>query len=570
MDISGIGTTNDFFAFVTGPFNLTAFPFSANNVTLEAVGPAGTITLNLGNPLTKINDSGTGTLSFIAGGDINLLNTATSSIGKVNPDGSVSLFNHNLVMTAAGNINIDNSILQGARNLTIAADAAFKTANQNTFACPTPATCSLLGGNGTGMDGIGNVTMMGNHVISTGGDVTITGRDVSLWGKGGINALGVADPTIAPAGTNPSGQELTVAGTINLLNSGVISVQAGTSSASSRSGARLTAGTVNIGANGSPNNPMRLDIVGGDNSLGFATDNANDPLIELRQADAKIESLHDMFVYLRKDASVPDAFGNPTSLRILGGTATANNTGAPMLYVTALGALRAERIELVADGSLLIQGGTSVLQSSNALSVASAVLLAKDYKKITTNGLGSLVIKGGTAEVTSGNALKAQALAQLDPSELILDIAGNLVLQGGTGPLGSQTSARIDAGGNLLITTHGPAGMQYTYDDTQSGSRTLPGGVVMIGGGGSGIFDTANVPLQGTGVPITINTLNGGVLTRAFDFGRDDAVIQTGRNVFDQSLLNYLIFAANEAGATRRIRRGSKEDDDAGGGAACN
>lgn len=92
----------------------------------------------------------------------------------------------------------------------------------------------------------------------------------------------------------------------------------------------------------------------------------------------------------------------------------------------------------------------------------------------------------------------------------------------------------------------------------------------MIGGGGSGIFDAANVPLQGTGVPITINTLNGGVLTRAFDFGRDDAVIQTGRNVFDQSLLNYLIFAANEAGATRRIRSGSKEDDDAGGGAACN
>jgi hypothetical protein len=179
-----------------------------------------------------------------------------------------------------------------------------------------------------------------------------------------------------------------------------------------------------------------------------------------------------------------------------------------------------------------------------------------------------LGIKGGTAEVTLGNPLRAQALAQLDPSELILDIAGNLVLQGGIGPAGSLTSARIDAGGNLLITTHGPAAMQYTYTDTQFASRTLPGGVIMIGGGASGIFDAADVPLQGTGVPITINILNGGVLTRSFDFGRDDAVIQTGRNVFDQSLLNYLIFAANEAGA-RRIRRGSKDDDD-DAGAACN
>ena len=86
----------------------------------------------------------------------------------------------------------------------------------------------------------------------------------------------------------------------------------------------------------------------------------------------------------------------------------------------------------------------------------------------------------------------------------------------------------------------------------------------MIGGVGSGIFDKNFVPLTGLASPITFNV----AVVQTLDRGLGDAVIQTGRSVFDSSLLNYSIFAANEAAAARRLRRLST-DDDPGGAAAC-
>jgi hypothetical protein len=256
----------------------------------------------------------------------------------------------------------------------------------------------------------------------------------------------------------------------------------------------------------------------------------------------------------------------------MGGTTTATNNSGMTQYVTALGAVRATNITLNANGSILIEGGTTNLESASTLSATSALLLAETSKKLTTTGAGSVVVKGGTANVNpalgSVSASNAQALGLLDPSDLTLDIGGSLVLQGGigTGPSGSVTAARIDAGGNILITTHGATA--YTFSDTQIGLRSVPGGAIIIGGTGSGIFDAANIPLSGGGPPIQILTLGGGTLTKVLDRGRDDAVIQTGRNVFDSSLLNYVIFAANDAATARRLRRGTS-DDEVGGAAAC-
>lgn len=101
------------------------------------------------------------------------------------------------------------------------------------------------------------MTLQGNHVVSTGGDVTIRGADFSMLGgnQGDMS------------GQSPNGQELTASGTINLLNSGVITVQAGTADATSAAGARMAGSTINIGGVGS--NPIRMLVQGGiNNNLG--------------------------------------------------------------------------------------------------------------------------------------------------------------------------------------------------------------------------------------------------------------------------------------------------------------
>lgn len=144
------------------------------------------------------------------------------------------------------------------------------------------------------------MTLQGNHVVSTGGDVTIRGADFSMLGgnQGDMS------------GQSPNGQELTASGTINLLNSGVITVQAGTADATSAAGARMAGSTINIGGVGS--NPIRMLVQGGiNNNFGYVTSDLLDPLIEVRQPDTLVQSTGDMFVYLRSDPGALDPFGSP-------------------------------------------------------------------------------------------------------------------------------------------------------------------------------------------------------------------------------------------------------------------
>jgi hypothetical protein len=534
-----LGTATDFKSFVNGPFNLAAFPFSARTVTIEATGPTGSISIDLRDkPLTQINDQGVGSLTFNAGKDINVLSTSQPIGTSGNP------FSSDLKMQAGGNITIDNNIYVGSdHTLTLAANSNATTDFQ------------VLQKTGSG-----SVTLQGNYVVKTGGNAQISGVNFSLLGgdTGGPNQ-------------SPNGQELTASGTINLLNTGVINVQAGESTITSASGARLTGGTVNIGVNGSPNNPTRLTIQGGSNNIGIASSVASGSPEELRQADAVVEAKKSMFVYLGKDPALPapvDAFGNPYavgapySLLIRGGSAQTN--GNSSMLVTAIGALRANDLVMVADGSLVLQGGAAKVDAAGSFAAADALILVKNDKKIDTRSTGSFIIRGGKAEVI-GDPVRARnttARAALDPSTLTMNLAGNLILQGGVGPSGSVTSARIDAGGDININVHGP-GISYSYTTSSGGTNVLSGQAFMIGGSGSGIFDKSFLPLDGRVSPILINVS----MTRVIDPGLGDAVIQTGRNVFDQSLLNYTIFAANEAANTRRIRRLGSDDD--GGAAAC-
>jgi hypothetical protein len=90
----------------------------------------------------------------------------------------------------------------------------------------------------------------------------------------------------------------------------------------------------------------------------------------------------------------------------------------------------------------------------------------------------------------------------------------------------------------------------------------------MIGGPDSGFFDSNNVPLGGGSppveFPITIGVVAAAGYQRVPDTGLGAAVIQTGLATFDQSLLSYIIFAANEETRAARMRRGLGEGDDLG------
>ncbi len=553
VNLQGVGTVSDFYTFVTGNFTLTANPFSATSITIEA---GGDITIDLAQNLFKTSDNRANSLNFVSGGDILYAPTSYTIGTPAQP------FDNVLNLTAVGDVTLENSLYIRTQNLGLHAGATINTPFQGTVAG----------------DPAGSVTLRGNYTVQTGGNVTVTGNNFSLLG----GATGGVSPN-SPMSVN--GQSLVAGGTISLLNNGVVTVQAGTATSDSASGARMTAGTIRVGQAGMPasSTPVRLVVAGGTNSMGFATSNDTDPRIDSRQANAVIEALEDMFVYLRKDAAVAnpmgqphlDPMGRPYSLQILGGSSSAINTGSTPLYVSALGALRADRMEITSDGSILLQGGTSSLQSRNAISAASAVLLAGTRKTITTNGQGSVVLRGGTASASSSltltEAAGAQALAELDPSLLTMDVAGNLILHAGraTGAAGPVASARIDAGDEIRITVRAPSSMTYSFTDSTGASRVASGGVILVGDApGTGTFDAGLVPLDAGGVPggfpVTIALPGGGAYSKITDVGLADSVIQVGRNVFDQSLLNYVIFAANEETRTARIRRGIGSDEDLG------
>ncbi len=253
-----------------------------------------------------------------------------------------------------------------------------------------------------------------------------------------------------------------------------------------------------------------------------------------------------------------------------GGVANAAAGAGAVRTVTALGAIQASTLDLTADGSILLQGGASRVTGSSALADTSAVFLVTGQKRITTTntaavatpGFASLVVQGGRAYDASGgnNAVNARAIADLDPSDLTIQTAGNFVLQGGSGPTGSLTSARLDAGNNVVVRVLGGP-VNYTYTPSAGGSKTLNGLAFMIGGTGSGFFDGVNNPVTpAPGNAIDINV----PVTRDTDIGFGDSVIQVGRPLFDSSLLGYVIFAANEETRASRIRKGLGEGDDLG------
>jgi hypothetical protein len=443
----------------------------------------------------------------------------------------------------------------------------FATANQNTGSVAS-------GGNGSGANGAGSVTLLGNHSISSLGNITITGQDVSVLG-GNTGA----------AVQNQSGEELRAAGTLNLFNRGAILVKGGVAGPASESGARVHGKVVNIGADpATPGStaPLSLWVEGGTNpNRGATTSDPTDARRDDNQPNALVRADTDMFVTLGSNPALGnplDALGNAIgsdySLVVKGGIADLSTSGtAPSThYVTALGALQASNLTLSTSGSILVQGGTATMAvpTTQALVASSALILVENSKNINLGGGGALVVRGGTTIFPATDILglpnftgarNTQALARFDPSKLTLTGTGPVVLQGGQSnhpELAPLNSARIDAGDEIKVTLTGPA-ISYSYSNAQTGQiDTLTGKFFMVGGPASGLLDVNNLPVPGSAAPITINVP---VIVGA-DALRGDSVVQTGLATFDNSLLSYIIFAANEETRAARIRRGILITDD--------
>jgi len=560
-NLTGIGTVSAFSTFVAGDTTITATNIRASSLTLEA---GGNITGNLGANMTSLNNDGTGTFSLLAGGYIELSKSTSPTAGTAGFNGSIgtvaSPFTSNLTLRAGGDIDIENNIILGTgKTLTMASNDSFSFANGQTV---TGATT-------------GGTTLKGNYFVTSGGNISASGVDLNVLGgdTGGVNQ-------------SPNGQELSASsGTVTLLHRGVITVQAGTATSDSASGARVLGNFVNIGANGSASNAKRLVLKGGTDAIGYATTDDTDPNISLKQANAVIEAKADtsktlaeqggeMLVYLGSDASAPNDLTNleagllaqagATSLQIIGGDTSATSTSGAPLYVSTIAGLRAETLTLVADGSIVLKGGNSSLTDATGTAIANSdASIAANLKKSITAG-GSIILQGGNATWISGTKKFVQASAQIDPSDLFMDIGGNLILVGGIrNATGALASARVSAGNLININIHGSTPYTYSFTSPLLGpTTTVPGGLIMIGGGASGIFDDKGVELLGNASPVIITFTNvGSKYSRLIDTGRGLSVVQTGIDTFDENLLRQAIRAANEETRTREIRQGASGSD---------
>ena len=254
-----------------------------------------------------------------------------------------------------------------------------------------------------------------------------------------------------------------------------------------------------------------------------------------------------------------------SELRLTGGQASGRSGAGQVTKVSAVAAIESQNMVIKGsdaygsnDSSIVLQGGKASGDNrlgGGVVAFADSLLLAKTTKE--TDIGGGITLSGG--ETTRFGSAVVSAGVGIDPAVLNMVIGGNLVLQGG---IGQNTAANIVNEGDITIQIGGKA--PHTYTSTTLGTQaTANGGLIIIGNGlSSGIFNGQNFELDGNDLPVRITFTNGGTINKIGDPGRGSAYIQTGVKLFDTSLLNYLIFAANEETRTSRLRAGLTGGDD--------
>jgi len=219
------------------------------------------------------------------------------------------------------------------------------------------------------------------------------------------------------------------------------------------------------------------------------------------------------------------------------------------------------------SSNITLQGGNATSNTAaggDALAAANAIILGTVSKFIDIGG--NIELTGGTANSQAGG--QTSAGAKIDPPNLRINVGGYIKLTGGQG---AGAPAAIVNSGDMEINIGGK--FDHTYTDAAGTHTVKDVGLLLLGGIGSGLFDRDNQPITlyydvSSQVLIRFPAINGGAGGGNYflqtDADKATAFIQSlSPRGFDDSLMAYVIFAANEETRAGRINTGLSNVDDA-------
>jgi hypothetical protein len=283
-----------------------------------------------------------------------------------------------------------------------------------------------------------------------------------------------------------------------------------------------------------------------------------------QRADAVIEATGTMEIYVTGDidltAGKAVAVTTGSTLKSTAVTALVANE----MYIKGMGANNTSNITLTAGTAI-----TNVSAGGGAIASADVFLFSSMKKEIDIGG--TLTLKGGTTPIAG----QSTASAKIDPIELVIRTGGDIVLIGGSG---KNSSAGIINNGDISLFIGGSgtskpityvtgavptvsAGTPLAVSAGTSHTVNVPGGLIMIGGAGSGLFGAFDLPIT-LGDQIKGNFSGGGRVSTVNQSGLSSAFITANSPRAYDSLLGYIIFAANEETRAARLRAGLSTSDD--------
>ncbi|MFM9969676.1 MAG: beta strand repeat-containing protein, partial [Burkholderiales bacterium] len=501
---------------------------SINGTTIFGIGTAASIQfISPSQNISTGSINGKDVFFYATAGDVNL------NVQITNKDINAGQSGGSLNLRAAGNININaptDAAKQGVavgKVLSISADGVV-TAEQ--------------------FDHDLKLVSTGDIVVN--GSIYMKG-DLTLRANANVSEVNPSNPNAAPQAGGGSGKVV--------LTTQPISFYTGGAPTATSFPLEVKAKNIVIGTkDGATPQPVAGLIL---NASGPAA--STTPGLAQR-ADAVIEATGKLEVYVSGD------------IEMTGGNAVAITTG-PTMKSTAVTALVADEMFIKGMGvdnksNFKITAGTAITDTSRgggAIASADAFLFSGTKKEIDIGG--TLTLTGGVTP----NFGQSTASAKIDPTELIIRTGGDIVMIGGSGKNSSAgiiNSGDISlfiggAGTNRVITFISSSSPSVSAGGSLSASAgtfnsvTIPGGLIMIGGPGTGLFGASNVPIS-LGDQIKGSFSAGGTISTVIHPSLSSAFITANSPRAYDGLLGYIIYAANEETRAARVRAGLGASDD--------
>ena len=499
----------------------------------------------------------------------------------------------------------DFSLVAPSQTIDLAPGASLSGANVSLIATAGDVTVksditnAQINGGQTG--GSLNLYATGNIVLNNPGGSSsgvVIGKDLGTLDPLGNRQFEKFDHTLKLVATG----DVRIYGTVEVTGDLALRANAGAGEASGPGGvAGFGAGSGSVIIAGSAGNPVEVRakniVVGVKDANGnplpvqnLIIDNSANTAGTGQFFDSTLRADKKLDIYLNGDQGGAGTSGN---IVVTGGSATATSAGIALAAAksSALAAIRGEAVTILGvrggtqitldpdtqtvnplapytsnSSNITLNGGTASSNTTaggGALAATDALILGTSSKFIDIGG--NLVLIGGTADSKNGG--QTSAAAKIDPVNLTLNTGGYVKLIGGTG---AGAPAAIVNSGDMEINIGGK--FDYTYTDA-SGTHTVPNvGLLLVGGIGSGIFDRSNQPITlyydvSSQVLLLFPPINGGAGGGLYflqtDATKATAFVQSlSPRGFDDSLLSYIIFAANQETQAGRIRTGTSTLDD--------